>query len=286
MITITCEINSMHTGMSRGRGRGASAERGSSKPPSTGQDPRTRNPSTVEELREYLYSLNESNVDQFGDRFADMVLQFASNDEKKLKEAFDLIFNATLESKTNADLGGQVCERIIHGPAEEHEERRSIRINFRTALLSRLKDEFNAKDSIRKRSIEAWLAVLAFMCRVYVRVRVGKDPIQIVGKAIVEAMNHNLELPDIMDDEIECICDCLKLCGQHLEEQHSALVAQMVETLRTKCISAKSSCMARCLSLEIIELRAMGWKDQEKQLHKFYRDALPDAIAEDELNRT
>lgn len=264
--------------MSRGRGRG----RGSSK----GQDPNIRDPSTVQELREYLYSLNESNVDQFGDTFADMVLRFASNDEKKLKEAFDLIFSATLESKTNADLGGKVCEKIIHGPAEEQEERHSIRMNFRTALLSRLKDEFIAKDNIRKRSIEAWLAVLAFMCRVYVRVRAGKIPIQVVGKAIVEAMNHNLELPDVIDDELECICDCLKLCGQHLEEQHPALVAKMVETLRTKCISAKSTCMARCLTLEIIELRAAGWKDPEKELHKFYRDALPDAIAEDELNHT
>ena len=272
--------------MSRGRGRGTSAGREGSKSSSTGHDPRTKAPTTLQELGTYLYSLTESNIHQFGDQFADMVLQFASNDEKKLKEALGLIFDATLKDKTNAELGGKICEKLVKGPAEEQEEKRSIRTQFRTALLSRLKEEYVAKDSVRARSIELWLALFAFMCQVYVRVRIGKDPIQIIGKAIVEGMNHTLELPDVIDDELECMCECLKVCGPHLEEQHPALLAQVVTTLRTKCIGAKSTCRARCLCLEIIELRSMGWKDPEKQLQAFYRDALPDAIVEDELNTT
>ena len=275
--------------MSRGRGRGAPVGYESTKSPSTGSDQRTKSPSTLQELGKYLYSLTESNIDKLGDRFADMVLQFASNDEKKLKEALGLILDATFESKTNAELGAKVCEKIIKGPAEakeEVQEKSSFRTLFRTALLSRLHEEYMAKDSVRAQSIEVWLAVFAFMYQVYVRVHVGKDPILIVGKAIMEGMKHTLELPDVIDDELECMCDCLKVCGLHVEAQHPALLEHVMNILRTKCVSAKSTCRARCLCLEVIELRLMGWKDPEKQLQAFYRDALPDAIAEDELNNS
>ena len=53
--------------------------------------------------------------------------------------------------------------------------------------------------------------------------------------------------------------------------------------LRYMVISKKSSCRTRCLAMEVLEFRCMGWSDPDKRLDDFYVDALVDAIAEDEL---
>ena len=110
----------------------------------------------------------------------------------------------------------------------------------------------------------------------------GQQPINVVGKAIISTMGFLLGLPDVDDDEIDCLCTCLRLCGKNLEEQAKMQVEKLVCQLRSKVITGKSSCRVRCLIMEVIEYRLLGWIDPGKNLDNFYPDAIADAIAEDE----
>lgn len=221
-----------------------------------------------------------------------MVLGYSSN-AAKLREAVDLLFDSTVCNRDDAPLGAKVCEKIATVPAPgnggggsepEEDDNAARRTEFRKALLGRFQVEFSRRAETRARSIEAWLSVFAFLCEVYARVKVADEPIKVVGKAILSAMHYLLDLEDVVDDEIDCVCTSLKLCGRHLDEQQAAAeVEKLMCSLRTRAISGKTSCRVRCLVMEVLELRQRSWEDPEGTLERFYVDALADAVAEDEL---
>ena len=246
---------------------------------------KTKIPSSLQELNKYLTSLSESNFDTYGGVFADMVLGYSCN-AAKLREAVDLLFDSTACNRDDAPLGAKVCEKIVTGPAgsREPEDSAARRTDFRKALLGRFQVEFSRKEETRARSIEAWLSVFAFLCEIYARVKVSDEPIKVVGKAILNAMHYLLELDDVVDDEIDCVCTSLKQCGCYLDKQQAAAeVEKLICSLRVRAISGKTSCRVRCLIMEVLELRQRSWKDPEGKLGRFYIDALADAVAEDEL---
>ena len=279
---------------SRGRGgRGRGKELGV---PSPGKNPgqgqgeaaaqgrRHKIPGNIEGLTTYLNSLNESNIKTYGSMFADMVIGYSSN-KKKLEEAVRIIFNTTVQDRDSATLGAVICEKIAMAPSPgEPETTTTIRAEFRKALLAVFQAEFARRKEIRSHSIEAWLSVFTFLCELYVRIKVGDQPILVVGKAILSTMDYLLSLDDSLDDELDCVCTNLKLCGRFLEMQGSQQVEKLITSLRARAITKKTSCRVRCLIMEVLEFRSMGWNDPERKLEDFYVDALADAVAEDELS--
>lgn len=242
-------------------------------------------PANVKELGNYLHSLDDSNLRMYGDTFADMVLGYSTNDER-LQEAVDLIFDTTVSDRQYAELGAKICANIVMGSSADGSEtdaKSSARANFRKALLGRFQVEYKNKEATRANSIETWLSIFAFLCEVYMQIKAGNEPIKVVGKAILSTINYLLNLPDVVDDEVEAVCMYTKLCGKQLETAEPSQVENLMVTLRTKVISKKSSSRTRCLVMEVLELRCMGWSDPDKKLDDFYVDALLDAIAEDEL---
>ena len=105
-----------------------------------------------------------------------------------------------------------------------------------------------------------------------------------IGKAILSTMDWLLNLPDVIEDEIECICEKLKIIGPMLESASAEKTSLVFSSLRTKVISRMTSCRSRCIALEVIEYRAMGWEDKKNELESFYMDAIADATAEDDLS--
>ena len=245
---------------------------------------KTKIPASVEDLNKYLCSLDEANFEMYGGVFADMVLGYSCN-TSKLNDAVGLIFDATLSSRDDACWGARVCERILTVPVDgsESEELTSRRVEFRKALLGRFQAEFARKAETRARSIEAWLSVFAFLCEIYTRLKVADQPIKVVGKAILSAMHYLLDLDDVVDDEIDCVCSSLKVCGHQLDKQAVDEVEKLICLLRVRVISGKTKCRVRCLILEVLELRQRGWEDPGRKLEGFYVDAIADAVAEDEL---
>lgn len=268
---------------SRGRGRGKSPRPGRGGHSSTtGGVPKV--PSNVDGLGTYLHSLNDSNFDIYGETFADMVLSYSSN-EQKLQETVNLIFDTTVESRDYAKLGAKVCEKIAMPASEvgEPDSKLSVRSEFRMMLIKRFHFEYKQKEKIRTNSIEAWLGIFTFLCEIYARLRVNNEPIKVCGNAILSIIQFHLDQMDVVPDEIDCICNNVKLCGQLLEKQNLEEFEKVFTELRKRVISRKTSCQARCAILELIEYRHMGWVDPQKTLEKFYVDAMADAVAEDEL---
>ena len=246
-----------------------------------GSKPKT--PGSVKELRTYLHSLNDSNFQVYGDMFGDMVLDYSKKSKERLQEAVDLIFDTTVHSRDYAELGAKVCEKIAQEGAGDSDEKRTQRSEFRKLLLNQLHANFKNRESIRTQSIEAWLAIFAFMCEISPRLKVGDKSIMVLSKAILLAVEFLLEKEDIVSDEIDCICSSLKVCGKGIEEQCPERFEEIFTELRKRLILGKTSCQARCTILELIEFRHMQWSDPNNTLLNFYADAMADATAEDEL---
>ena len=273
---------------SRGRGRGKDLTHviNSQKPSKGGQTSSNSGapkiPKNVETLGTYLFSLNESNFELYGGTFAEMASGYSSTKEK-LQEAVDLIYDTTVSDRDSAKLGAMVCEKIIMSSASPDRAQSSFPVEFRKSLLGRFQTDFKQKDQLRSQSVESWLGIFAFLCHLYVKIEIGGEPISVVGKSILSSVDNLLQKPDVVDDEIDCICTHLKLCGAVVELKHAEQFERILTSLRKMLISRKSSGMVRCVILELIEYKYMGWKDPGRVLDKFYVDALADAIAQDEL---
>lgn len=255
---------------SRGRGRGQ---------PSRSSEPGKLNrkiPKSIEELNGYLRTLNEGNIEVHGREFADMVSRFADSEEK-LINTVDLVFDTTVASRDYSNLGGAVCEYIIHKGSDA-----TFGSKFMQKLLKRFQLEVKSMEQTRNKSVEDWLGIFAFLCEIFCRIKVNDKPIIVVGKAILQNIVIMLANSDVIDDEIDTICTKLKSCGRFLENQDSGLLEEIIITLRKQVISGKSSCQRRCVIMQLIELKNIGWFDQFGTLDKFYVDALADAVVEDE----
>ena len=197
-----------------------------------------------------------------------------SRDEERFGEAVALITDTTVAYREYVNLGVEVCRLILERPDGPR---------FRQALMRWFQQEFHTKADTRAVSIEKWLSVFVFMCEIFSCLLVSGQPIMVLGKAVYSAIEFVLEQPDRDDDEVDCICSSLKTCGKSLEAIDAGKMERLVNTFRNAVIAKKTSCRVRCLVLEILELRALGWSDSEKKLEQFYVDGLMDAVAQDEV---
>jgi hypothetical protein len=263
----------------RGRGRLTAANKSRSTQP-IHHERQAKSPKTIGELTKHLYSLNEGNLSAYGEAFVNMTLEFAQN-EDNMSQAVQLIFDTTVQSRDNVELGAKICQKIVTSLGLDPELKKAQRNEFRRLLLGRFQDEYKNKETTRKLSIESWLSIFAFLYEVFSCVLVNNQPITVVGKAIISTIEWLLSLRDVDDDEVECICECLKKCGKNLEVINSDKIAGIACLLRIKAISHACSCRARCVIMEMLEYRAMGWLDKNKELDRFYMDAIADASVED-----
>lgn len=258
---------------SRGRGRGLSSD------PSKKSEDGKRTPKSIGELAKYLHSLDERNLDAYGAEFAGMVRRYA-DDEVKVSEVIKLIFDTTVASRDYSVLGACVCKLII-----DSEHASTFGSDFLRRLLTRFQSEIKNSKDTRSKSIEQWLGVFAFLCEIYCKIKISGEPITVVGKSILQNAEKILYNSDTVDDEIDVLCTKLKVCGKLLEEQDPALMENILGTLRRQVIRGGGSCQRRCFIMEVIELKQLGWTDRTGSVDKFYADALPDAVAEDEVGR-
>ena len=271
---------------SRGRGRGLGQVGGVGKSKNSQPVKKAiRVPKSVDDLAEYLHSLNEKNLEIYGPEFADMVHSFA-DDESKLVDTVQLIFDSTVASRDYSKLGSGICKIIIERESEAGDAGGIVKAKFLQKLLQCFQSKVKDMKEIRKRSIEQWLGIFAFFCEVYHDIKVHDQPITFVGKAIIQKIDSMICDCDTIDDEIDTICTKLKVCGRLIEEQDPDSLERILIALRKQVISKKSSCQRRCLIMELIELKQSGWIDRDGHLDKFYVDALADAVVEDELGET
>ena len=267
------------------QGRGAAAVRrasgsGPGKSLKQGDDV----PSSLDQLKEYLYSLTHDNFGRFGEKFGQMARGYLIVKTKEVNAVASMVLEAAVNSKETTKLGAMVCKAIIYPDCDGlPEEQRGPAKAFRNTVIGLLHNKYEGKKQIRKKSIESWLAVFSFLCDLYhyLHLPSGKA-LTLIGKTILEACKFMLENDDCDDDEIECMCLHLKSNGKMLEAENPLEVERVVSELRTRVISRKTTERSRCLCMDLIEYRAKGYCDPDNKLSDYYLVALQDAIANDE----
>ncbi len=265
-------------GRGRGRGRGSSSQAERSN-----VDRQPKMPHSIDELKTYLFSLNEGNYSKYGELFANMVLEFGTN-EANVKEAMNLIFDVVVDERDNASLGANICHVIVNqtNPSEPPATTAKRKL-FLKNLLSRFQAEFGNRASTRSTSIEQWLSIFSFLSEVFHLIKINGQLIAVAGRAIVTGMEWLVSMEDCVEDEIECVCNYLKMFGKDLANINKDKMKSIIRLLREKAVSRQSSCKIRCVILEVLEFRAMGWQDIDNELDAFYLDAITDAAVEDDL---
>ena len=259
---------------SRGRGRGQGQSSYNKK---SGQERKI--PKSIDELAKYLHSLDEKNLEIYGAEFANMVCGYAEN-EAKLFEVVELVFDTTVADQEYSVLGSRVCDFIVDRSSTDSG---SIVSSFLHTLLEHLHSKLKNMKEMRCVSIESWLGVFAFLCEIYHRIRVGGQPLKVLGKSIRQIIDTMLKDSDTIDEEIDTVCTKLKVCGKSLEDEDPPMMENILCMFRQQVIQGKCSCRRRCLIMELIELKQLGWTDKSGNLGKFYADALADAVVEDEV---
>ena len=243
---------------------------------------RFKTPNTVTELASYLHSLNEDNLAKFGPAFSEMVINFVKvSPEKRTSELVSLVYSTVTSSSEHATLGARVCQEIL-GPEGDLD----IRTQIRRELLRTCQAQYKNRESIRRKSIEEWLALFSFIMELFCYLRVGGECVWALGGATVEATLFTLEQRDLDDDEVECICFRLKGIASILEGNERTgqkFSKSVVPKLRSLAISRKASERATCMIMEFLEFRARGYQDPGGEISDFYVDALADAVASDEM---
>ena len=267
------------------RGRGAAAvRRASGSGPSSGeQGEKNGVPASLDQLKEYLYSLTVGNFEKFGEKFGMMARSYLIEKPNETNSVAAMILEAATSSKDTTRLGVMVCRAIIY-PHSLPEGQESAAKLFRNTIIALLHEKYEDKKQIRKKSIESWLAVFSFLSDFYhyLHPASGKA-LSLIGQTILEACKFMLYSNDCDDDEIECICWHLKNSGKLLEEESALNVENLMSELRTRIISKKTTERARCLCMDLIEYRARGYCDPDNKISDFYLVALQDAVANDEL---
>ena len=230
-------------------------------------------PKSIDELARWWYLTGDRDVgNTHGIEFATMVCGFATN-ESRVMDAVNLIFDTIVVNKDYSCLGSKVCKLIVQGGSHHHRAQHEINALhsvFMHQLLSRFQFEVNRMKETRSKSIELWLGIFAFLCEIYRTIQVGGEPIQVVGKAILQTVEIMLGFVDSVDEEFNCICTKMKVCGQLLEKQAPIQVEKIFDSLRQHVISDKSSCKRRCYIMELIELKQLGWTDPTGSINNFY----------------
>ena len=265
------------------QGRGAAAiRRASGSGPGKSLKQGDDVPSSLDQLKEYLYSLTHDNFGRFGEKFGRMARGYLMVKTKEVNVVASTVLEAAMSSKETTRLGAMVCKAIIY-PDCLPEEQQGAAKAFRNTVIELFHHKYEERKQIRKNSIESWLAVFSFLCDLYhyLHLPSGKA-LNVIGKSILEACKFMLDNNDCDGDEIECMCLHLKSNGKMLEAENPLEVERVVSELRTQVISRKTTERGRCLCMDLIEYRARGYCDPDNKLSDYYLVALQDAIANDE----
>lgn len=245
-----------------------------------------KTPSTIKELASYLHSLDEDNLSKFGPAFSEMATNFVKvSPEKRTSELVSLLYSTVTSSKEYATLGARVCQEIF-GTGDLTRPDLEMRKQMRRELLMTCQKQYKNRESIRRRSIEEWLALYSFIMELFCYLRVGGECVWILGGAVVDATLFTLEQKNLDDDEVECICISLKGIAAILEGNEKTkqkFSGCVVPKLRSLAISRQSSERTTCMIMEFLEFRARGYQDPGREISDFYVDALADAVANDDM---
>lgn len=173
-----------------------------------------------------------------------------------LHKVANAIVEQSLKDCTFCKEAGRICFALI-----QEEAKHSSGVSFRRFLLTRLQQEFTAREETRKRSVSQWVYLVNFICTIFDYLKVNDQPMAALVHPVYDCL-FRLVQPDALtnEEEVDCLAMQLHRIGEQLEKAESGRMDELFYALRDGFLLQEGlSSMARLLLLEVLEFRAGGW---------------------------
>ncbi|XP_051568091.1 MIF4G domain-containing protein A-like isoform X1 [Myxocyprinus asiaticus] len=199
------------------------------------------------------------------------MLKEALNDPKRvdLEKLSNTIVNQSLKDITFCKDAGRICYALVQ--AETQKAATSV---FRRNLLTRLQQEFTAREETRNHSLQEWVCLVTFICNIFYYIKVNSAPIVALVDPVYDCLFRLAEPDSLMnEEEVDCLVLQLHRVGEQLEQKNSRRMDQLFYSLRDGFLLQEGiSSMTRLLLLEILEFRASGWTHTDTAQQYYYSE--------------
>lgn len=245
-------------GSGRGRGRGSSPK----------VTPRA--PTTLADVISEIQEMRSYGDQPLPSSLLHKCVSFTSGSgtEEQLAQAiFDAVYDNRDRAEPMAILSSQLSSSENNG----------IGISFRSVILGRFQSQYKQRKELRQQSIEVWLSMVSFLSFYFKHMKCGGEPLKVLAVPLATCFSEILSLDDVDDNEIDCACELIRGIGLDLSRLAPEKDIEVAKLLRERMLATHTSKRAQCMLMEIIELRATGWREKE-DAKRFYTDALADML--------
>ncbi|KAA0706175.1 MIF4G domain-containing protein B [Triplophysa tibetana] len=199
------------------------------------------------------------------------LLKTALNDPGSvdLEKVCSVIVEQSLKDQIFSREAGRICYSIVQTEANQ-----TNGSSFRRHLLTRLQQEFIAREETRRRSTQEWVCLVSFICNIFDYLKVNNMPMVALVQPVYDCLLR-LAQPDALKNEVEVDCLVLQLhrIGDQLEKMNMQRMDEMFYLLRDGFLLQEDlSSMGRLLLLEILEFRAGGWNLSDTAQKYYYSE--------------
>ncbi|KAL4647975.1 MIF4G domain-containing protein-like [Arapaima gigas] len=219
-------------------------------------------------------SAKEYKIQSF-DKDTQNLLKTALKEPSKvdLERVSSIIVNQSLKDHNFSKEAGRICQTIV----QQAEAREVSGCVFRRHLLTRLQQEFKAREETRSRSVQEWVHFVTFLCNVFDCLKVNNVPMMVLVHPVYDCLFRMAE-PDALlnEEEVDCLVLQLHRVGARLETMCVQRMDELFCVLRDGFLLQEDlSSVARLMLLEILEFHAGGWRLSDTA-HKYYYSEVGD----------
>ncbi|XP_014876123.1 MIF4G domain-containing protein B [Poecilia latipinna] len=189
-----------------------------------------------------------------------------------LEKVSNILVDQSLKDPLFSKEAGRICYTIVQAEAKQNNG-----TVFRRHLLNRLQQEFKEREETRKRSLQAWVCYVTFICNIFDYLKVNNMPMVALVLPVYDCLMR-LAQPDALlnEEEVDCLVLQLHRIGEQLEKVNSQRMDELFFLLRDGFLLQEGlTSMARLLLLEVLEFRAGGWM-LSSTAHKYYYSEIAD----------
>lgn len=179
------------------------------------------------------------------------------NKEAQLRAFALLMYHQGLEDVNSAETLAKLSSRLATLEVEG--------VKFRSPLLKQLQEDFTSRATWQDSDPARWLAFSCYLCVLFRYLKIGDNYINALAEPVFTCLDSLLTDKDASDEEMTCGCNQLKELGLILDDLKASQMDTLINTLKEKLLGPQASHFSRLLLLEVIELRASGWKLNDTQ---------------------
>nr|XP_010585407.1 CBP80/20-dependent translation initiation factor [Loxodonta africana] len=211
----------------------------------------------MDKLIEILNSMrnNSSDVDAKLTTFMEEA-QNSTNSEEMLGEIVRTIYQKAVSDRSFAFTAAKLCDKMALFMVEG--------TKFRSLLLNMLQKDFTVREELQQQDVERWLGFITFLCEVFGTMRSSTgEPFRVLVCPIYTCLRELLQSQDVKEDAVLCCSMELQSTGRLLEEQLPEMMMELLASARDKMLCPSESMLTRSLLLEVIELHANSWSQED-----------------------